>query len=80
MKPREKFNKNEKELLKSIISTRQELNNANHNFEYAQEELIDFYAYQIKAIKAKLDYLVRIVKEKGLKVDLVEATEIENVG
>ena len=36
-------------------------------------ELIDYYAYQMKANKAKLDYLIKIAKEKGIKKSLKES-------
>ncbi len=50
------------ELLKEIADAKLELEVANCNFETAENELIDYYAYQIKAIKAKLDYLFRSIK------------------
>ena len=61
----------ESELIKSIIKTREELKIANKNFEYAQEDLVDYYAYQIKANQAKLDYLIKLAKEKKLQVDMI---------
>ena len=51
------------ELMKSIIDANRELKLAIKNFESAEAELIDYYSYQIKANKAKLDYLIREVKE-----------------
>lgn len=59
------------ELITSILKTKEELKNANINFEYAENELIDYYTYQIKANQAKLDYLMRIAKAKGIVVDRV---------
>ena len=67
----------EMELVKSVIETSRALNLANRNFETAEEELIDYYSYQIKANKAKLDYLIRKVKQKGLALDIINALEIE---
>lgn len=67
---------NEIELLKSILDTKRELVVANRNFESAEEELIDYYSYQIKASKAKLDYLIRQVKQKGIAVDMINNLEI----
>ena len=49
------------ELIKCIRDTKRRLNTANKNFETAEAELIDYYAYQIKAEKAKLDYLIKKV-------------------
>lgn len=61
----------ESELIKSIINTREELKIANKNFEYAQDELVDYYSYKIKANQAKLDYLIKIAKTKGIEVDMI---------
>ena len=62
--------KNDYDLLKAIIKAKQELDLANKNFENAENELIDYYVYQIKANKAKLDYLIKCVKKKNLTSDL----------
>ena len=59
------------ELIKTIIKTREELKIANRNFEYAENELVDYYTYQIKANQAKLDYLIKMAKAKGLQVDMI---------
>lgn len=61
----------ETELIKCIIQTREELKAANHNFEYAQDDLIDYYTYQIKANQAKLNYLFKLAKDKGIEVDMI---------
>ena len=55
------------QLIGSIISTREDLIKAQNNYEYAEYELIDFYAYQIKALQSKLDYLTRIAKSKKIE-------------
>ena len=62
-KIKEKKILSEIELLKEILNTKQDLKIANKNFETAENELIDYYAYQIKANKAKLDYLIKHVKK-----------------
>lgn len=64
------------ELIVSIIKTKKELEVANLNFEYAQEDLIDYYTYQIKATRAKFDYLVKKAKEKGIALDMIEQIDI----
>ena len=61
----------ETELIKSIIKAREELKVANRNFEYAQDDLVDYYTYQIKANQAKLNYLIKIAKAKGIEVDMI---------
>ena len=59
------------ELIISIIKTKRELESNNKNFEYAEEGLIDYYSYQIKAEQAKLDYLVKKAKEKRIILDMI---------
>ena len=59
------------ELIRSIIKTREELKAANRNFEFAKEDLVDYYTYQIKANQAKLNYLIKIAKSKGIEVDMI---------
>ncbi len=64
------------ELVLSIVKAKKELEVANLNFEYAQDDLIDYYTYQIKATRAKFDYLVKKAKEKGLALDMIEQIDI----
>ena len=54
------------QLVNSILSTRDQLNKAHINFEFAENGLIDFYAYEIKALQTKLDYLTKIAKIKKI--------------
>lgn len=70
----------EVELIKAIIKTREELKNDNKNFEYAKDELIDYYAYQIKANQAKLDYLIKLAKLKGIEVDIINDRKYSFMG
>lgn len=58
------------ELVVSILKTKKDLDMANHNFEFAEKELIDYYSYQIKANKSKLDYLMKQAKEQGIALDM----------
>ena len=53
------------ELIVSIIKTKNELDSAQKNFEFAEEGLIDYYSYQIKANQTKLDYLMKKAQKKG---------------
>lgn len=59
------------ELIRNIINTRKELKNVDKNFEYAQDELVDYYIYEMKANQAKLNYLIRMAKMKGITVDMI---------
>ena len=59
------------ELIKNIIKTRRELKNVDRNFEYAQDDLVDYYIYEMKANQAKLNYLIKMAKMKGITVDMI---------
>ena len=62
--------KKKKDILRNIFHTRAELTNANKNFEFANtNELIDYYVYEIKAMQAQLDSLIKLAKEKGIEVE-----------
>ncbi len=58
-----------RELIKNIILTKELLIQAHKNFEFAENDLIDFYTYNIKANQAKLDYLIKEAKAKGIIMD-----------
>lgn len=59
------------ELIVSIIKTKNDLNSAHKNFEFAEEGLIDYYSYQIKANQTKLDYLMKKAQKKGIALDMI---------
>ncbi len=81
---RESFIKNkteldkEIELIRNIIKTREELKNNNKNFELAENDLVDYYIYQIKANQSKLDYLIKLAKAKGITIDTINQLKYEN--
>ena len=62
----------EVELMKTIIETREMLKNARCNFEYAEDDMIDYYTYQIKAHQSKLDYLIKIAKRNGMELSRID--------
>lgn len=69
----------ELELLLNIIETKRQLEASNKNFEFAENiELIDYYTYQIKAYRAKLDYLVKKAKIKGISLDVINGIELNS--
>ena len=70
----------EKELIKSIIATKENLQLSIINFEYAEEDLIDYYIYQIKAHQSKLDYLIKIAKRNGIVLNRIEETKFRIFG
>ena len=65
------------ELVKNIIKVKEELNSARENFNYVEDELIDYYTYQIKANQSKLNYLIRQAKMKGLTIDMINQIKIK---
>jgi len=42
-------------------------------------ELIDYYAYQMKANKAKIDYLIKEIKQKEISLNIVEELKLRIV-
>ena len=67
---------NDLELIKSVIKSKLNLEVARKNYEYAESELIDYYAYQIKAEQSKLDYLLKKVKNRALVLDMINEIKL----
>ena len=65
------------DLISSIFRTQRELINATKNYEFAEGDLIDYYSYQIKANKSKLDYLLKSAKNKGIVMDRIKQIEFK---
>ena len=59
------------QLIESILITKEDLNKAHNNFEYAEGDLVDFYIYQIMALQAKFDYLTKLAKTKNIDFNFV---------
>ena len=66
------------DLISSIFRTQTELINATNNYEYAEGDLIDYYSYQIKAHKSKLDYLLKNAKDRGIVMDRIKQIELKS--
>lgn len=66
------------ELMQNIIETKEKLQNARKNFEYAEDGMIDYYIYQIKANQSKLDYLIKLAKLNGIEVDMITDKQYSN--
>lgn len=60
------------ELIMSVLKAKKELELANQNFETAEAGLVDYYVYQIKANKSKLDFLVNKAKQRGISLNMIE--------
>ena len=65
------------QLIKSIIKTKEHLMQAHQNFEYADSDLIDYYSYNIKADTAKLNYLIKQAKLRGLIVNSAMKADLD---
>lgn len=63
------YNKKElrKELIRSLKSAILELEVAHENYNYATEDLVEYYIYKIKAAQAKYDYLLKMVKKIDMR-------------
>ena len=60
------------ELIMSVLKTKKELNVATKNFETAENGLVDYYTYQIKASKSKLDFLANKARDNGISLNMIE--------
>ena len=65
-----------REIIRCIVETKKDLETARNNYEYAEEGLIDFYLYQIKAYQSKLNYLLKKAKSHGINIDRIQELEI----
>lgn len=76
IKEKTEFEK-EIELVRNIVKTREKIKSDNRNFEYAEDGLVDYYAYQIKANQAKLNYLLKLAKASGITIDNINQLRYE---
>ena len=63
------------EIIRSILRAQKELELAHRNFEYADGELVDYYAYKIKSEQTKVDYLLKQAKDKNLVLTAIGARQ-----
>ena len=47
------------------------------NFDFVEDEMIDYYTYQIKANQSKLNYLIKEAKSKGITIDMINQIKIK---
>ncbi len=69
-------NQADMEIIRSILKCQKELEIAHRNFEYAEEDLIDYYTYKIKSEQSKIDYLLKKAKDKKLVMNVINAKEV----
>ncbi len=67
----------DEDIIKNVIKAKSELECAINNFEYAENDLIDYFSYQIKANQAKLDYLLKKAKRRGILLSMIEEIEMK---
>ena len=68
----------EEDLILSIIRTKKDVYIARKNFEFADnDDLVDYYIYQIKANQSKLDYLIKLAKARGIISDIINEVEFK---
>ncbi len=67
----------DEDIIKNVIKAKSELECAINNFEYAENDLIDYFSYQIKANQAKLDYLLKKAKRRGILLNMIEEIEMK---
>ena len=65
-------------IIKNVIKAKAELECAINNYEYAENDLIDYFSYQIKANQAKLDYLLKKAKKRGILLSMIEEIELKS--
>ena len=63
------------EIIRSILKSQKELEIAHRNFDYAEDDLIDYYSYKIKSEQSKIGYLLKLAKNKNLVMNAVDAKE-----
>ena len=62
----------QRDFIRSILKTKMDLNVSIRNYEFAEEDLIDYYLYQIKANQSKLDYLIKKAKEHNIAFSTID--------
>mgnify|MGYP004509554221 FL=1 len=67
----------DEDIIKNVIKAKSELECSINNFEYAENDLIDYFSYQIKANQAKLDYLLKKAKRRGILLSMIEEIEMK---
>ena len=67
----------DEDIIKNVIKAKAELECAINNFEYAENDLIDYFSYQIKANQAKLDYLLKKAKRRGILLSMIEEIKMK---
>lgn len=65
-----------KRLLYHMLYTMKAIDAARKNYEFAEEELVDYYLYEIKANQSKLNYLIKKMKKNGIELERIQKIEL----
>lgn len=57
----------DRELIDSINYVKSKLQGMHNNLQFAENDLVDYYVYSIKAEEAKYNYLLKLAKKNKLK-------------
>ncbi|WP_010246612.1 DUF2508 family protein [Acetivibrio cellulolyticus] len=68
----EKYEVNDiQNLIDNITKAKKDWIKANADFDYAvEDDMIDYHTYKIKAYQARYEYLLKIAKEKGIRLEI----------
>ena len=68
----------DEEIIRNLMNAKLELDTAMNNFEFAEADLIDYFAYQIKANQSKVDYLLSKAKKRGIILNMIEEKNLRS--
>jgi len=65
-----------RELIENLKNAKMDWINANQRFEYIGDQgIVDYYTYNIKACQVRYEYYIKLAKEKGVRMDLLDERE-----
>lgn len=56
------------ELIEHIKDSKMALQNMHNNIRFAENDLVDYYAYSIKAEEARYNYLIKLAKQRNIEI------------
>ena len=56
------------ELIEHIKGSKMALQNMHNNIRFAENDLVDYYAYSIKAEEARYNYLIKLAKQRNIEI------------
>jgi len=71
----------EKELLSCLRNCIKDMHIASQNFDEAyNEDLVDYYTYELKAAEIRYQYILKSIKERGIEIPRELMVCLERVG